>query len=108
VAKGDSLEARLTDPRHKVGYDILRFGGQLDNQLNELYGNLTGTGGYINGGADAAPTMGAMERTTELTRQWVAISADVRRFLSTDVAAFNAAMAKLGLAPVVVPRKPVP
>jgi photosystem II stability/assembly factor-like uncharacterized protein len=108
VAKGDSLEGRLTDPRHKVGYDILRFGGRLDNQLNELYSNLTGTGGYINGGADAAPTMGALERTAELTRQWITISDAVRTFLSKDVAEFNAAMAKLGLSPVVVPRKPVP
>ncbi|MDQ8159653.1 MAG: glycosyl hydrolase [Gemmatimonadota bacterium] len=104
VAKGDAIEGRLTDPRHKVGYDILRFGGRLDNQLNELYGNLTGTGGYINGGADAAPTMGALERTTALTQEWNAIAAELRTFLDKDVSAFNAAIAKLGLAPVVVPR----
>ncbi len=105
VAKGDAIEGRLTDPRHKVGYDILRFGGQLDNQLNELYGNLTGTGGYINGGADAAPTMGQLERTADLTREWNAVAAQLRTFLDKDVVAFNAAMARLGLAPVVVPRK---
>jgi hypothetical protein len=87
-----------------VGYDILRFGGRLDNQLNELYGNLTGTGGYINGGADAAPTMGALERTATLTQEWNAIAAELRTYLEKDVSAFNAAIAKLGLAPVVVPR----
>jgi PAS domain S-box-containing protein len=104
VTKGDALEGRLTDPRHKVGYDILRFGGRLDNQLNELYGNLTGTGGYINGGADAAPTKGQLERTTDLTREWNAVAAELRTFFERDVTAFNAAMVKLGLPPVTVPR----
>ncbi|MEO7962359.1 MAG: hypothetical protein ABIT38_00455, partial [Gemmatimonadaceae bacterium] len=105
VAKADTLENRMTDPRQKVGYDILRFGGRLDNQLNELYSNLTGTGGYINGGADAAPTMGALERTADLTREWNILAAEFRRFIEKDVAEFNAAMQRLGLAPVVVPRK---
>jgi hypothetical protein len=105
VAKADTLETRMTDPRHKVGYDILRFGGRLDNQLNELYANLTGTGGYINGGADAAPTMGALERTQDLTKEWNVLAAEFRRFIEKDVAEFNAAMQKLGLAPVVVQRK---
>ena len=104
VTKGDALEGRLTDPRHKVGYDILRFGGRLDNQLNELYGNLTGTGGYINGGADAAPTKGQLERTADLTREWNAVAAKLRTFFERDVTAFNAAMVKLGLPPVTVPR----
>ena len=105
VARGDALEGRLTDPRHQVGYDILRFGGRLDNQLSELYGNLTGTGGYINGGTDAAPTAGQLERAADLTREWNAVAADVRTFLERDVAAFNAAVGKLGLPPVTVPRK---
>ena len=53
---------------------------------------------------DAAPTMGALERTTALTQEWNAIAAELRTFLDKDVSAFNAAIAKLGLAPVVVPR----
>jgi hypothetical protein len=104
VARGDALEGRLTDPRHQVGYDILRFGGRLDNQLSELFGNLTGTGGYINGGTDAAPTKGQLERATDLTREWNTVAADVRVFLDRDVEAFNAAVRKLGLSPVTVPR----
>ena len=104
VARGDVLEGRLTDPRHQVGYDILRFGGRLDNQLSELFGNLTGTGGYINGGTDAAPTKGQLERATDLTREWNAVAADVRTFLDRDVEAFNAAVRKLGLSPVTVAR----
>ena len=104
MTKGDALEGRLTDPRHKVGYDILRFGGRLDNQLSELYGNLTGTGGYINGGADAAPTKGQLERTADLTREWNAVATELRTFFERDVTAFNVAMVKLGLPPVTVPR----
>jgi hypothetical protein len=87
-----------------VGYDILRFGGRLDNQLSELFGNLTGTGGYINGGTDGAPTKGQLERATDLTREWNTVAADVRVFLDRDVEAFNAAVRKLGLSPVTVPR----
>ncbi|MEO7962361.1 MAG: hypothetical protein ABIT38_00465 [Gemmatimonadaceae bacterium] len=39
---------------------------------------------------------------------WNVLAAEFRRFLEQDVADFNAAMKKLGFAPVVVPRKVVP
>jgi hypothetical protein len=48
--------------------------------------------------------MGALERTATLTQEWNAIAAELRTYLEKDVSAFNAAIAKLGLAPVVVPR----
>lgn len=107
VTKADGIETTLADPRHKVGYDILRFGGQLDNQLNELYGNLTGTGGYISGGPEGRPSNGALQRAGDLTREWVAASARVRTLLEVDVPAFNAAMQRLGIAPIVIPRRVV-
>jgi photosystem II stability/assembly factor-like uncharacterized protein len=101
----DSLEQMMTEPRIKVGYDVLRFGGRLDNQLAETYGNVTGTHGYIHGGPDGRPTAGATQRSGELVSQWNPLARRLEEVLSRDVAAFNAKVSSLGVAPIVVPRK---
>jgi hypothetical protein len=64
------LEVQLTQTRSKSGQDPIRFAGMLDNQWAELYGNVTGSNGYINGGVDGRPTRGASERLTALTQRW--------------------------------------
>jgi photosystem II stability/assembly factor-like uncharacterized protein len=104
----DSLERLMSDPRIKVGYDVLRFGGRLDNQLAEAYGNVTGTNGYIHGGPEGRPTAGAVERTGELIQQWGPMVRRLEQVLTTDVAAFNAKVNALGVAPIVVPRRSKP
>jgi photosystem II stability/assembly factor-like uncharacterized protein len=101
----DSLEALMTEPRIKVAYDVLRFGGRLDNQLAEAYGNVTGTNGYIHGGPEGRPTAGAVQRAGELAQQWVPMAARLETVLTRDVAAFNAKVQALGVAPIVVPRR---
>ncbi len=107
-ARLDSLEQLMTEPRIKVTYDVLRFGGRLDNQLAETYGNVTGTNGYIHGGPEGRPTAGATQRTSELVGQWTPMAQRLELVLTNDVAAFNAKVAALGVAPIVIPRKPKP
>ncbi len=107
-ARLDSLEQLMTEPRIKVTYDVLRFGGRLDNQLAETYGNVTGTNGYIHGGPEGRPTAGATQRTGELVGQWTPMVQRLESVLTTDVAAFNAKVSALGVAPIVIPRKPKP
>jgi hypothetical protein len=107
-ARLDSLEQLMTEPRIKVTYDVLRFGGRLDNQLAETYGNVTGTNGYIHGGPEGRPTAGATLRSGELIGQWTPMAQRLESVLSTDVAAFNAKVSALGVAPIVIPRKPKP
>ena len=107
-ARLDSLEQLMTEPRIKVTYDVLRFGGRLDNQLAETYGNVTGTNGYIHGGPEGRPTAGAVQRTGELVMQWTPMSRRLDEVLLNDVAAFNAKVSALGVAPIAVPRRGKP
>jgi photosystem II stability/assembly factor-like uncharacterized protein len=111
----DSLTKKLTDveseliqSRSQSDQDPIRFAGKLDNQLAELYGNLTGVDGYIAGGADGRPTAGALERTRDLERQWAPLSARLREILDRDVPAFNDLAARIGVAPVVLPPRSPP
>lgn len=104
----DSLERVMTEPRIKVAYDVLRFGGRLDNQLAEAYGNVTGTNGYIHGGTEGRPTAGAVQRAGELVGQWVPVAKRVDDVLSREVAAFNSKVQSLGMAPIVIPRRAKP
>ena len=101
----DSLEQLMTEPRIKVGYDVLRFGGRLDNQLAETYGNVTGTNGYIHGGPEGRPTTAATQRGGELVNQWNPMVKQLEEVLNRDVAGFNAKVSALGVAPIVVPKK---
>jgi hypothetical protein len=101
----DSLERLMSEPRIKVAYDVLRFGGRLDNQLAETYGNVTGTNGYIHGGPEGRPTTGAVQRTGELVGQWAPMSKRLEEVLNSSVAAFNAKVSALGVAPIVLPKK---
>jgi photosystem II stability/assembly factor-like uncharacterized protein len=104
----DSLERMMTEPRIKVGYDVLRFGGRLDNQLAEAYGNVVGTNGYIHGGPEGRPTTGALQRSGELVQQWWPLVRRLEDVLQRDVSAFNAKVNSLGVAPIVIPRRAKP
>jgi photosystem II stability/assembly factor-like uncharacterized protein len=109
-ARADSLDAKLTaiedaliQRRSRSGQDPIRFPGRLDNQLVELYGNVTGVDGYISGGPEGRPTRGAYERQRTLNAEWTALRARLDAVLATDLAAFNAAVQAAGIPPVAVP-----
>lgn len=101
------VEGSLNQVKSMSGQDPIRHPGQLDNQLIELYTNLTGDDSYIYGGPEGRPTRGAMERTTDVLRQWAPLSAQLRTILEQDVPAFNELLRRLGLGAIVLPPKTV-
>ena len=111
---GDTLNAHLTTIEQELvqvksqsGQDPIRFGGMLDNQYAELYGNVTGVNGYIAGGADGQPTRGALARMQELHTQWRTVNQRLLRILDTELSAFNAAVQRAGIPPVAVKPRPI-
>ena len=101
------LEVQLTQVRSKSGQDPIRFAGMLDNQWAELYGNLTGTNGYINGGVDGKPTRGAGERLQELNARWAVLRAQWTEILNKDIPALNAAASQLKLGAIALPARTI-
>jgi hypothetical protein len=88
--------------RSQSGQDPIRFGGKLDNQYAELYGNLTGTNGYIAGGPEGRPTRGAVQRAQELNGQWTSVHQRLLRILDAEVQALNAAATRAGIPAIAV------
>jgi photosystem II stability/assembly factor-like uncharacterized protein len=107
-AKLTAIEDELIQRRSRSGQDPIRFPGRLDNQLSELYGNVTGTDGYIGGGPEGRPTRGALERMRDLNVQWNELRTRLDAVLTNDLAAFNAAVQAAGIPPVVTKRAPRP
>ncbi len=101
------VERSLIQTKSESGQDPIRFPGQLDNELTELYTNLTGVDSYIYGGPEGRPTKGAMERMNDVMRTWTPLSARLRTILERDVPAFNELLRRLGLGAIVLPPKPV-
>jgi capsule polysaccharide export protein KpsE/RkpR len=101
------LEVQLTQVKSQSGQAPIRFAGQLDNQWAELYGNLTGTNGYIAGGPEGRPTRGASERLSTLTVRWAALQRQWQAILARDVPALNAAARALELGVIAVPSRTV-
>lgn len=101
------VEKALIQTKSESGQDPIRFAGQLDNELTELYTNLTGIDSYIYGGPEGRPTRGAMERMSDVMKVWTPLSARLRTILETDVPAFNELLRRLGLGAIVLPPKPV-
>ena len=97
------VEQQLHQTRNQSNQDPIRFAPRLDNQYLELYGNVTGTDGYIAGGAEGRPTAGAHERLGDLEGAWTTDKAELDALLQTDIPALNAAYARLNLAPIAVP-----
>jgi hypothetical protein len=98
----NAVEDELVQRRSQSGQDPIRFGGRLDNQYAELYGNLTGTNGYIAGGPEGRPTRGAVQRMQELNTQWMAVHQRLLRILETEVQALNAAAQRAGIPAIAV------
>ena len=108
TTKVGRLEAELTQANSKSGQDPIRFAGRIDNQWAELYGSLTGTNGYISGGAEGRPTRGAAERLVELNTHWARLSALWQEILTRDVPALNAAARALSIGGIVIPAPGAP
>ncbi len=107
ASKLGGVEGGLIQTKSESGQDPIRFPGQLDNELTELYTNLTGIDSYIYGGPEGRPTKGAMERMNDVMRTWTPLSARLRTILERDVPAFNELLRRLGLGAIVLPPKPV-
>lgn len=101
------VELQLNQVKSESGQDPIRHPGQLDNQLIELYTNLTGDDSYIYGGPEGRPTRGAVQRTSDLLQSWAPLSARVKTILEKDVPAFNELLKRLGLGAIVLPPKTV-
>jgi hypothetical protein len=94
--------------KSESGQDPIRFPGMLDNQYAELYGNVTGTDGYIAGGPEGAPTAGAMRRMEDLNADWAELRQRLQVIFDTEVAEFNALIERLGIPAVAVEgRRPI-
>jgi hypothetical protein len=107
----DSLDGKLTaveqsliQTRSRSGQDPIRFAGRLDNQISELYGNITGEDGYISGGPEGRPTAGAQARMVELEAAWATLRQQLDVILTTDLARFNEAVTQAGIPPIAVRR----
>ncbi len=95
----------LMQTRNRSNQDPIRFPPRLDNQWMELYGRITGTDGYISGGAEGAPHPGTLERLEDLLTDWEAVRIRYIDLLENELVRFNEAVERLGLPAVVLPRR---
>ncbi len=91
------IEEQLVQTRSRSFEDPLNYPGKITAQLANLQA-------VVNSGADAPPTDGAVERLADLDAQMAPLLERLDAVLETDVAAFNARVAELGV-PAVVVRK---
>ncbi|MDG2241445.1 MAG: hypothetical protein P8L30_14670 [Longimicrobiales bacterium] len=111
-APADTLDEKTTgvtedlmQTKNRSGQDPIRFPPRLDNQWLELYGRITGTDGYISGGAEGAPHEGTMERLEDLTGEWDVIRTRYIDLLENELRRFNQMVEQLGLPAVVLPTR---
>jgi hypothetical protein len=97
IAKLDSLESRLQNPRAKVTYDILAMkgGAQLYSNLGWLYGTV------LEG--DGPPTQGMREAAVRLSGQLGKLQEEFQTLVDKDLAALNQQAKSLDLPHVLVP-----
>jgi len=93
----------LMQTRNRSGQDPIRFAPRLDNQWLELYGRVTGTDGYISGGAEGAPQPGTLERLETLLEEWEGVRLRYTDLLENELRRFNEAVELMGLPAVVLP-----
>ncbi len=103
--KSTDVTEELMQTKNRSGQDPIRFAPRLDNQWIELYGRVTGTDGYISGGAEGAPQQGTMERLDDLLEEWDGVRTRYVNLLENELRRFNEAVELLGLPAVVLPRR---
>jgi hypothetical protein len=95
----------LMQTKNRSGQDPIRFPPRMDNQWLEIYGRITGTDGYISGGAEGAPQEGTMERLDDLTEEWDVVRTRYIDLLENELRRFNQLVEQLGLPAVVLPTR---
>ncbi len=101
--KSEGVTEELMQTRNRSGQDPIRFAPRLDAQWIELYGRVTGTDGYISGGAEGAPQEGSLERLGTLLEEWETVRTRYVDLLENELQRFNEAVERLGLPAVVLP-----
>ena len=104
--KSMGVTEELMQTKNESSQDPIRFAPRLDNQWLELYGRVTGTDGYISGGAEGAPHPGTLERLEVLLEEWEVARLRYTDLLENELRRFNEAVELLGLPAVVLPPKP--
>jgi len=92
-----AIEEAVHQTKNEASQDALNFQPKLDNQLVALMGVVES--------ADARPTAGSLERYNELRIQVDALLGDLRKAISTEVAAFNDLARARTPEPVIVPQE---
>jgi photosystem II stability/assembly factor-like uncharacterized protein len=97
IAKLDTLEAKLHNPKAEVVYDVLaqKGGTQLYSRLAPLFD-------VVKDG-DGLPTQGAREEYAREKQELDGYEAELSRLITTDLATQNETAAKLGLPRIYVP-----
>ena len=103
--KSTSITEDLMQPNNRSAQDPIRFLPRLDNQWLELYGRITGTDGYIYGGAEGAPHEGTTERLSVLIDEWDVAHSRYLELLENELQRFNNTVERLGLPAIVLPRR---
>jgi len=103
--KSTGITEDLMQPNNRSAQDPIRFLPRLDNQWLELYGRITGTDGYIYGGAEGAPHEGTTERLSVLIDEWDVVRSRYLELLENELQHFNNAVERLGLPAIVLPRR---
>lgn len=103
--KSTGVTEELMQTKNQSSQDPIRFAPRLDNQWLELYGRVTGTDGYISGGADGPPQQGTLERMNDLLQEWDGARSRYLNLLENELARFNEAVERLGLPAVVLPQR---
>jgi hypothetical protein len=94
-AKLIAIEEELTQPRMTADQDTENFPTKLDNQIAYLF--------LLAGAGDARPTDGQRERTTDVERELAGHLARLDSVLRVDLRDFNARIARLGVAAIMLP-----
>ncbi len=89
-----AVEGDITQLQGEARQDALNFPGRLDNQLVALYSNIIGTERKL-----GSPVR---ERYADLKPEYEQMMSRVNTVLTTDVAAFNAAAQRAGVAGITI------
>lgn len=101
--KSMGVTEELMQTKNRSNQDPIRFVPRLDNQWLELYGRVTGTDGYISGGAEGAPHPGTLERLEVLLAEWEVVRISYTDLLENELRRFNEVVELMGLPAIVLP-----
>ena len=95
TARADKLDPAMTTKAGN-GQDIINYANGINGQFGFLLGQIDGHPGL---------TQPVRERLAELERQWATLKADVTKFETIEVDAFNELLKRAGVGGVLTPAK---